>query len=303
MQYVASGFLKVGAAVLGITVDRYNEVKAAKRSCLFAVEVEEKLNLLLANYYEFETELLKQAESFVIWPKLNHESAMLARLSIDRRLVNLLTSCRLYLDQTDHGFSQLYGNPSPELSNLIEFRHDLYDSHFGYRLLEALRNHVQHSGLPVHVFTRNISLIKGAIPNYGQHVVIPQTKPETLAENESFKKSVLAELCAMGKEVDLRVHVRDYISCLVQVHLHIRTLISSKITADRTVYNSACTEYSTINSQAVQVPHLIAINEDGSHSEQIALSTEILSYYESLVTRNTINPSIYSAFASNSIQK
>jgi hypothetical protein len=303
MQYEASGYLKVGAASLGISESRYSEIKLAKATCIFALEVEEKYALLLDNFFEFEGELLKLAEALAIWPNHDHEKSMLGRLAIDRRLVNLLTACRLYLDQTDHGISKLYGNPSNELADIKKFKGALYDANDGYRLMEALRNHVQHSGLPVHVISHSRSLLKGKVPNYNQYVVVPQTRPETLAENEGFKPSVLAELRLRGKEVDLRRPVRDYIGCMVTLHEKIRATLNAKVAQDRAIYELAAAEYSTINGHAVKFPHLIQVNEDSTFKEQIALVTEFLDYYDSLRKRNQVNPQLANSCASNSVQE
>ena len=96
-----------------IEQSRFYEVKKARNVCLLAVAVEEKFKLLLDNFAEFEFELLRLAEEYLIWPvsitlrDRDHFRAMQERLRVDRRLVNLLTSCRLYLDQTDQVLSQL----------------------------------------------------------------------------------------------------------------------------------------------------------------------------------------------------
>lgn len=301
MQYKASGYLKGGAESVKIDATRYAEIKSAKATCFFALDVEEKYALLLDNFFEFESELLKQAEASSIWPNRDHETSMLGRLAIDRRLVNLLTACRLYLDQTDHGISRLYGDPSQKLTDLKKFKNDLYDANWGYRLMEALRNHVQHSGLLVHVIGHSWSRIDGKLSDYGQHTIIPKTKLETLAENDTFKKTVLAELQQKGKTVDLRGPVREYISCIVILHEKIRSIL--KVAKDRTVYTSAVAEYSTINGHAVKFPHLIEVNDDSSINDKIELVTEYLDYYDSLRKRNRVNPKLVNSCASNSIQE
>ena len=151
MRYQTWGFCKKWGAFAEIDKARFDEIKAAKTVCLFAVDLEEKLVLLLDNFAEFEFELLRIAEASLIWPKRDHQGSMLERLILDRRLVNLLTSCRLYLDQTDHGISEIFGNTSQQLADVKAIKNELYDSCFGYRFMEVLRNHVQHSGLPVHI--------------------------------------------------------------------------------------------------------------------------------------------------------
>src|SRR5437868_6592604 len=116
MRYEASGFKNTWVST-PIEKQRFEEVKRAKATCLFAIDLEEKFALLLDNFAELEFELLRLAESSLIWPNRNHTESMQERLTLDRRIVNLLTACRLYLDQTDHGLSGLFGNPSPQLKD------------------------------------------------------------------------------------------------------------------------------------------------------------------------------------------
>lgn len=292
-----------GSTLRLIDAARYAEVKSAKATCIFALEVEEKFLLLLDNFFDFELELLKLSEISAIWAKHNHETSMLRRLSIDRRLVNLLTACRLYLDQTSHGFSRLYGKQSHEFTTLKDFKSDLYDANWGYRLMDALRNHVQHSGLPVNGISHSWSLINGRLSDYKQYVIIPQVHHENLAENDAFKKTVLKELQQKGKAVDLRAPVREYISCFVALHEKIQSILSDKLAKDRTVYELAATEYSTINGQAIKFPYLTEFNDDKSVKEKIALATDFLGYYDSLKEHNKVNPGLANSCASNSVQE
>lgn len=303
MKFEAVGYLNAGEANSDISEERYDSVKSAKATCIFALELEEKFALLLDNFYEFETELLKLAEAFRIWPNRDHSDSMLERLKLDQRLVNLLTACRLYLDQTDHGVSSLFGKPSDELTGVKSLKNDLYDDHWGYRFMEALRNHVQHSGLPVHIISYDSARIPGSSDDYNQFTVIPQSRVKKLAENSSFKKTILTELQEKGEEIDLRPAVREYVECFAQLHTHIREKIAAKLTADRSVYEAAIAEYSDMEGEAVKCPHIIKRNEDGTTAEEVALVTAFLDHLDSFRKRNLTNRNLARSFAANTDQK
>ena len=154
MKYTVYGYADKGVTRASLTHERYAEIRRAKKACLFGLELEEKFALLIDNLAEFEIELLRLAEAYLLWGfRGDHAESMQSRLCLDRRLANLLTACRLYLDQSDHGISTLFGKGSPELAGVKAFKNGLYDAHWGYRLMEALRNHVQHSGLIVHIIS------------------------------------------------------------------------------------------------------------------------------------------------------
>lgn len=303
MKFEVMGYRKAGREISHISEERYKVVKSAKATCIFALEIEEKFALLLDNYYEFETELLKLAEAYRVWPRRDHSNSMLERLKLDQRLVNLLTACRLFSDQTDHGISTMFGNPSGELNSVKSFKNGLYDSHWGYRFMEALRNHVQHSGLPVHIICYNAERTQGSPADYTQFSIAPKTSVNRLAENCSFKKQILSELKSKGKEVDLRPAVREYIECFAKLHEHLREKISTKLAEDRLIYEAAIQAYSVLNDEAVDFPRLVEKNEDETTSDEVALVKEFLDHLDSYYLRNKTNRKLTHSFSANTDQK
>jgi hypothetical protein len=303
MNFEVVGYVASGITTLQISEERYRVVKSAKATCLFATELEEKFALLIDNFYELETELLKLAEASRIWPNRDHRDTMLERLTIDRRLVNLLTACRLYVDQTDHGISALFGKFSNDLNRIKLFKNQLYDDCWGYRFMEALRNHVQHSGLPIHIISHNSARVSGVDQDYSQYTVVPQTSVKKLAENSSFKKAILTELQEMGEQIDLRPAIREYIDCFCRLHERIRETITAKLANDRPVYEAAIVEYSNIEGVAVRFPHLHKTNEDGTADEEIALVAHFLDYLDPLRLRNPTNRNLSRTFSANTDQK
>jgi hypothetical protein len=63
-------------------------------------------------------------------------------------LVTFLLMWRLFLDHSKHDLSQRFGKPSATFDQFIQKTSDVYDRYPGYRLIEGLRNYVQHVGLP-----------------------------------------------------------------------------------------------------------------------------------------------------------
>ena len=121
------------------------------RDCFFdALGIEEKFDLVAENYAEFENELLRLTLRRMLFEDMNWASFREDLRVIHRRLANLLSACRLYADHSKHDVRLIYGDDSKVCRDLeCAFSHE-YDSRLGYCVLEALRNHMQHRGLPLY---------------------------------------------------------------------------------------------------------------------------------------------------------
>jgi len=297
-RYRAVGRLEHEALSVDIERNRYLEVKNAKATCLYALELEEKLALLLDNFAEYEVELLRLAESSLIWPNRWFADFMHQRLLLDRRLVNLLTACRLYLDQSDHLVSTIFGKPSMELGAVKAFKNDLHSTRRGYRLMEAVRNHVQHAGTAIHSVTYGSSLSHDHA--YVEFTIAPSARVKDFAENPKFSRKVLAELREGKEAVDLRGPLRDYVSCLISIHEQVRETIHSTISDARDLYEAAVAEFSVVDGEAVKFPQLLEVRQDGTVSEETALVGDFLVHHDRLLERNVTNKDLRHSTASNS---
>ncbi|MEV4057078.1 hypothetical protein AB0J55_38230 [Amycolatopsis sp. NPDC049688] len=63
-------------------------------------------------------------------------------------LVALALIWRLCLDQLRHDISDRFGKDSEQLNKFALATNRAYDEHFGYRLIEGLRNYVAHRAMP-----------------------------------------------------------------------------------------------------------------------------------------------------------
>src|SRR6266496_357631 len=143
-----SGFIEIDEA-------EYARIKGARKNLFEALFLEEKLDLVTANFYEYETDLLSIASQMMIFNDDDHFSMSRKRNLVSRRIVNLLTAGRMYLDQSIQHIANIYGKDSETLSRVKSEFALQYDQSLGFRVMEALRNYVQHRGFPIHtlIFT------------------------------------------------------------------------------------------------------------------------------------------------------
>jgi hypothetical protein len=189
---------------------------------------EETLIIVTQNFNEFELELLQGAQTRIESGLGDYAESMDLRLAIDRRLLNVLTASRLYLDQTDHVLCELFGGDSEEQKLLLGFRSKVYDERFGYRVMEALRNYAQHRGLAVaRIGCRQRNVQTPDAPLW-EISIVPELSSSELAGDSKFKKSVAQEMSERGEFVDLRPIVREYVAGLSEIHSMFRGIIDQR---------------------------------------------------------------------------
>jgi hypothetical protein len=209
-----------------ISKEKYERLIKAKHYHVSMLQVEEKINFLIENYSELEKDLLNVSFNKMISPLYSTDWTLsIGEIHlINRRIINFLTTSKLYLDQISHDIKEL--SDDSELQNTVEkLKSTEYDNVLGYRVLEALRNYVQHRGLPVHLLSFNMS----KVDDLSKHVINPYLKVSELRKDGKFKATVLNELEKENEKIDLKLYIRQYISSITKIHSAIRRILSESI--------------------------------------------------------------------------
>lgn len=216
-----------------ITLQEYEAAKGARRGVLASLEIEEKLNLVLENYAEFELELQHLTTRFYLFHDNTWSSCIGDLQLVNRRFANLLSSSRLYIDQIKHDTSKLYGKASSQLQALEQSFSNQYDGNLGYRAMEALRNFAQHCSLPVHSLSYSTSRDERKNKVLMKQSCTPVMELSRLKEEGSFKAQVLSELeespLNLKGKIDLKPLVRDYVRAIWAVHAALRERMKSDV--------------------------------------------------------------------------
>lgn len=133
------------------------KIKNAYSNCLNLLWIEEKLNIVNGNFYEWEQEI-KDSYDFLIKtqsdkPDCNNimnEHGTKEIIVLNRRLFNVLNSIRMYRDQILHDLSN-FGDEFKK--KFKKETNQQYDKTFSYQLMELLRNYMQHQGLVIERIT------------------------------------------------------------------------------------------------------------------------------------------------------
>jgi hypothetical protein len=218
---------------IDISADEFTKLRSAQKQLIYFLNIEETFDLLLENYAEFESDLLRLGVRFSLFGE--HGEPLGPRREINRRLANLLSSAYLYVEQVRQDLEAVYGIRSKPVWAFIRSCHKQRAS-LAYRAIEALRNYAQHRGFPVQtsiVEFKREDTDRGDLLRTGLRLFV---NIQHLLENADFNpddKKAIEQLLAQVDDngnVNLMPFVREYMERLCEVHESMRSRISADVT-------------------------------------------------------------------------
>jgi hypothetical protein len=219
----------IGRDGFDVSAAEFEQIVGARRGLLAVLAIEEKFNLLLENYAEFEADLLTRSLRRLVFAESGWSGLQDDIHAVNRRLANVLSSTRLYIDQILHELSALSGS----VPSIVEFaRSQLsseYDLRLGYRAMEVIRNHLQHRNFPVRTLSVKMVFDRDEEPRRVRHHLTPCLSVADLREDSKIKQSVVTELAAAGDAVPITPLVREYVEALGRIHHDIRAALADHV--------------------------------------------------------------------------
>lgn len=275
-----------------ITSDKFEEAKKAQDNLLLALSMEEKINILLENYAEYEEELLRLTMHRMLFSQYEWSSFMDDINIVNRRLMNLLATCRLYIDHVQHDISTIYGNSSEQVSRVNSACSKEYDSCLGYRVLDALRNYAQHRGLLISQISHWSSAKNDKFDRQRmRHTIIPMININPLKEDKKLQnkknKAILIELEAIGEDIDIRPLVRDYITSIGRIHFVVRDMIRDDLAQWDNTLQRILKAYQDTSDASSAGLAVVAKEDNGRNVEAVRLSSaELIKRRKRFIQKN-----------------
>lgn len=232
---------------------KFDELRHAQKCLSLALAIEETYELLLSNYLDLERECLNVAADCMVRESTDYTDLFDIRLAFNRRIVNLLTSTRLYIDQTQKHIKACIPNDENNDKNIPGKVKSLFSVEskacFEYRFMEALRNHVQHCGLAVYSIKieRKLTSFVEEDREWEFKTRI-FTNKLNFDNDKSLNKQDKQVLNEMPEEVDLMYAARVYVESIRKVHCDIRELLARKFGESRRLISMQIEDYKKISN-------------------------------------------------------
>jgi hypothetical protein len=221
---------------------RFEELKASRPVLNHALAIEEKYEIIISNFLELERDATNVSVSEMVRKHIEYKDFFDVRLALNIRLVNLLTAIRLYTDQLSSHICACIPSDTKLKAGVKALFSTEYDASFEYRFMEALRNYVQHSGIPVHRIATGAKWtdLDDGLLEYSLYF---GAQKKELEQDDSFKKQILDE---MPDEVNLRSAARIYIEAISRIHKQAREKIEPIVESSRLSLDRANRDYMVI---------------------------------------------------------
>lgn len=209
---------EAGRQRIDISADDYAKIEYAKQALLEVLTFEEKFDLLMENYVEFEEAILGQTVRSLAFQDFDYVRFQFPRNLINRRFLNLLSASRLYLDTFNRHAEYVFKDDALAVQSAKNILRETYDKSQPFRMMTALRNYAQHHSLPVQGISFDSTLEENPSGNLFAFSVNPRLIVSALTADKHFKKAVLHEIAALGEKIDVKPLVRQFIGDIAAAH-------------------------------------------------------------------------------------
>lgn len=283
MQYLLRNSLFPLDPPVTITAEQYAELVRARETLGAALAIEETCEILVTDYLEFERQILDTTLNFMLRQHVTYSEFFDHRLGANVRLVNLLTAVRLYVEQLKHNVRLCLQDNSAAKEIVDNLCKREYDRSRDYRVMDALRNHVQHRGAPVHLTRLGADWTSSPEKSLLEFSMDLVSQRSVLEQDDIVPKRILAEV---SEEINLKATTRGYVDSISNIHDSVRKIIDASVTAARQLIKRAQEQYTS--SHPAGTVRLAASKESGG---KVVSSTSLLLDWDDvrqkLVRRNT----------------
>ncbi|MBZ9671640.1 hypothetical protein [Mesorhizobium sp. ES1-3] len=285
MEYkIVSDYLG-GKVEIDIPKEYYESLSSAITIILKAIDAEELFLVCVYNYEDYERNLLQSSIDDMLYKKDHYSDFWSVSTRAHQRLANLLSSCRAYLDQIRTIAGGLEGSPASIADKIKALTNQWYDKSLSYRIMEGLRNFVQHRGFGVHGLSFGHRWTpKGAEVKHRMHFWLePHISRARLALDGSVKKSLLAELTE--ETIPINPHVREYMRAIGEIQSLFRAETRRALADAKELVAGALKSYCE-QSEGGSAIGAKAIAEDGGvRVSQFAILRETLEYHDEIIRK------------------
>lgn len=204
--------------LIDLTDEEFGQFEEANATLSKFVRDTELFVVVLDNYQAYYDTLHEVLQAFVARRETDFVPRR-AYMTINRHLLNWLSSVRTYLDHMELSLKHRCGEDSAIWRSFRSACSEAYDGQFSYRFIYRLRNYAQHAGLPAHTVQFNTAA-SPMDPSRPEHTVFVACHRDSLLEiRDIWSAALREELARLPDEIELRPHVDVMMTSLERINM------------------------------------------------------------------------------------
>ena len=235
-----------------ISQSEYEKIKRAYEIARKIAWCNERYYMIVDNYGEF-VESINQALEIIYKNKEQEDMIRIGQNYIrtfNRRFFNIISSVRLYIDQTRHDLSELQLSVSKDDFGKLTSRQ--YDLRLGYQIMELLRNYMQHESMVIDGiiwFRPFFDISKEYVP------IIIAMDIDRLKKIDNFKNKIKSNKIneMTGKSFNIFYFLHEYLLGINDVHKELMDLLENIINSQHDIVTNILMKYYKENPKEVGV--------------------------------------------------
>lgn len=298
MSFVIRKFaIGVGNKTVPSSKEDFDALNAASDGLVLALAIEEKFDILIANFAELERDLLTVSLEDMIYLE---EDVRLAgrddRMLFNRRLSNLLSSARMYRDQVK---ADLNATDAWKALGMKQWVNDAMskaaEDHVAFRACEALRNVTQHQETPVYSFVRqgsrtDLGLCFATVLTASLSAFSSKRTPNQKLEGELWPAFAPETEKKRPERVDdptvlLMPLVRTYVEILAGIHAELRERLRPSIESWEAFVKAQVAKAGQVLGEPVDHYAIVEEDEAGCAKRRCYLPSRLAALRRSVMMR------------------
>jgi hypothetical protein len=283
MRHVIYRAILSSEPIVDISESEYTDIARARDGLVEIISAEEKYDALMENYVELEETLLSLATRHLAFYTYDHTYHVSLRTLVSRRVLNLLSSARLYRDAYPQTLNRTLESSEAEIGRLRAILFDATAQPMAFRIIEAVRNYAQHQELPISA----IGLAHTRVEARLAHSVTPYIDAIKVAHRRDIKPDVRAALFALGDKVNPLGYLREYVEHIGGAHEEFRSVVKSLTAGWETAILQMIERYRAQHPENKDTVLAVGkLMDDDTIDESIPLIRESLDYRRYLQRKN-----------------
>jgi hypothetical protein len=290
---------------------RFQEICLAQTTLANACAIEECFDVLVENYYNFESNLLSLALQFLLFPQWKDSSLNQSRIRINIYLLNFFNAFKLYIDQVQKKYVKSVSDSMkdyPEDARNLKQYLSVLKNNEAIRLVVELRNFAQHQELFATVSYRwDISSPTGQIA----YRATATADIDTIILKRKRNTAVVGILDRIKganpkaePQTDLRPVIRIAMHHVFRLHSDIRRCLTSCLNRAENVILDTFQEIQNEFRGWHDGKWAVAkVNDQGKLLDSLPIFREIITRRKSLVEKNPCWQKISSSYVTNELRE